>query len=86
MLAIKLDTRYRFNFIRNLEFIRILLLSWSFSFFPLPPPPQFNYFPSSSSFFLYSSLHLHYDPIGPFIDPSSTLRRPYTLFFFNTAS
>ena len=41
----------------------------------LPPPLHF---------FLYSSLHLHYDPIGPFIDPTSTLHSFF--FFFNTAS
>ena len=91
MLAIKLDTRYRFNFIRNqwcckknkidsdlkgtyyhghfLFSLFLLLLNLII----LPPPLHF---------FLYSSLHLHYDPIGPFIDPSSTLRRPYTPFFF----
>ena len=41
-------------------------------------------FPPPLHFFLYSSLHLHYDPIGPFIDPTSTLHSFF--FFFNTAS
>ena len=95
MLAIKLDTRYRFNFIRNQWYCKKNKIDsdlkgtyyhghFLFSLFLLllnliilPPPLHF---------FLYSSLHLHYDPIGPFIDPSSTLRRPYTPFFFNTAS